>query len=98
VFTARYGLIPYIKHITFRLLKVNLVSTNTFVYVEFVSVRLISESIDFSVMKTETQKPNLQGFHILGLRVGGLNVSFYFQDIRHILAKMTLYSINVCVC
>jgi hypothetical protein len=25
VFTARYGLIPYMKHVTFRLLKINLV-------------------------------------------------------------------------
>jgi hypothetical protein len=32
VFTARYGLIPYMKHVTFRLLKVNLLRTPTTVF------------------------------------------------------------------
>jgi hypothetical protein len=49
-----------------------LVSINTFVCVEFVSVYI--RNYRFSVTKIENQKPNLQGFHVPGLRVGGLNV------------------------
>jgi hypothetical protein len=49
MFTARYGLIPYMKHVTFRLLKVNTPCTVTLVCMQTTGIQNISSAINTNV-------------------------------------------------